>query len=135
MAANCTVHLPAAACAGFPNPRAAFRTLLDDALGDGLEPAVDFPADDLVRVSIYLSSDLAARLRGIAGHRSRPLDEIAAGLAYARFLQRANGMPHDSRQDGRVALQTRLRVPLLAGLRDGKVVFAEGGTGLGRSCV
>ncbi len=161
MTTNCTVRFPAAACAGFPNPRAALRTLLNEAIGDSLEPASELPVGELVRVSIYLSSELATQLRGVAKRTPRPLDEIAAGLAYARFLQRSlgtgGGRPeqdgsikvdavrskgpapgaksHAMRQDGRIALQTRLRVPLMAGLHEEKIVFAEGGTGLGKSRV
>ena len=49
--------------------------------------------------------------------------------------QRQVAGQHESRQNSRVALQARLRVPLMAGLRDEKIVFAEGGTGLGKSRV
>ncbi len=159
LAANCTVTVPAAACAGFPNEREAVRTLLSEALGTDLAPVRDIPCTDVVQVSVYLPSDLTARSQRVARAQNIGLEEAVAGLAYARFIQRttdfstvhlrstAQGAGADSAADGislpdagqrwdaRAALQARLRAPLMIGLRAEKIVFAEGGTGLGKSRV
>ena len=165
MATNCTVDLPPAACEGFPNPRAALRTLLLEALDLDLKPENVWPDSLPVRVSLYMATDVEIRLRRVADDLRLPLEKVAAGLAYARAVQRhsnlsqsrttptvrerqpggadGKGSPSIAAQeaafaqppDNRASLQTRLFLPLMAGLNDGKIVFAEGGTGLGKSRV
>ena len=66
MATNCTVDLPPTACEGFPNPRAALRTLLTEALDLGLQPENEWPQDASVRVSLYVATDVETRLRRVA---------------------------------------------------------------------
>ncbi len=159
LSTNCTVQLPAAICAGYPNVRVALRELLGEALDANLTPALAWPEGDLVRVSLYLSGETTVQVRRIAQELHLPLDKVVAGLAYARANQGiARGLAHgpalDSTTqtevraareivlssssiapDNRTALQNRLRVPLMTGLNAGKIVFAEGGTGLGKSRV
>ena len=133
---------------------------MGEALAAGLEPVVDLPSTDLVRVSLYLSSDWAAQLQHVAKLKHLTLEKAVAGLAYARFRQRTTGAvahleqpeqrtidadlckasasggeSREEGQDNRATLQARLRIPLMEGLRAEKIVFAEGGTGLGKSRV
>ncbi len=167
MATNCTVDLPPSACAGFPNPRTALRTLLLEALDRNLSPEHGWPQGVPVRVSVYLASDVEARLRRVVDDLREPLEKVVAGLAYARAKERESTVaPHDNHelpttretqtggtdgrsvfcgvsqagtpaqlQDSRASLQNRLLLPLMTGLDNGKIVFAEGGTGLGKSRV
>ena len=165
MATNCTVDLPPTVCEGFPNPRATLRTLLLEALDLGLQPENEWPQDASMRVSLYVATDVEARLRRIADELRQPLEKVVAGLAYARAVQRRLNPPENRTAptvweqqtggadggsfpsiaakedtfaqppDHRASLQTRLFLPLMAGLNNGKIVFAEGGTGLGKSRV
>lgn len=162
VATNCTVDLPSAICEGFVNARTALRTLLAEALELRLQPLKEWPQDRLVRVSLYLATDVETRTRRLADDLGQPLEKVIAGLAYVRSVQRRLDAPtspaahseqerHRGRSDAvgssslvakegslqapdeRNALQTRLFLPLMSGLNNGKIVFAEGGTGLGKS--
>ncbi|MBE7156975.1 MAG: DEAD/DEAH box helicase family protein [Rhodospirillales bacterium] len=164
VATNYTVDLPGRICEGFPNPRAALRTLLIEALDRGLEPDYAKTTDEMVRVSLYLATGVETRVRQIAGYNGRPFNEVVSGLARSRASQKQSASseativhkaPEEKRSaddhrttppsaasepaalrppyDSRDALQSRLLVPLLAGINAGKIVFAEGGTGLGKS--
>ena len=165
MATNCTVDLPQSACDGFPNPRTALRTLLVEALDLDLQPENEWPQGVPVRVSLYVATDMEARLRHLANRLGQPLEAIIAGLACARAEQRRLKLPEactppalQKLQKGktggkdflstaveevpithppenRASLQNRLFLPLMEGLNNGKIVFAEGGTGLGKSRV
>ena len=163
MATNWTIDLPSSICEGFPSARTALRDLLIEALDQGLQPAKEWPSDHPVRVSLYVATEVETRVRRIAAEVGQSQEEVVAGLAYACSAQRDGGSPADlaqrskrgwqdpqeklglpphtaprkdvtaQPQDERTSLQTRLLLPLMSGLSDGKIVFAEGGTGLGKS--
>ena len=165
MATNCTVDFSLAACEGFPNARAALRTLLIEALDLGLQPEANFRRTiNRASASTWLPmwNPACAALPSIqACHWIKSLQDWHTRvwcndnrllILFARpKLRRARLAGKDSSegspfnepteeittqpQDDRASLQTRLLFPLMSGLNSGKIVLAEGGTGLGKSRV
>lgn len=126
-----TVHVKPAVVRGVNNAQARLRELFKQAIDLGLNPVL-VPEAGLERVSLYLSSDYQSSLERWSNKLQRPI-----AYTFASLVEAAAARPADSssRPTLRDSLQARYYEHLWTGLAAKKIVFAEGGTGLGKSRV
>jgi hypothetical protein len=122
-----TVLVKPAAVQGADKIQARARALFKQAIDSGLAP-LPVPEAGLLRVSLYLQSNYLAGLERWAKKLQRSLGYTFAALVEAAY--RADVPAQPSVRD---SLQAQFYEQLWKGLAAKKIVFAEGGTGLGKS--
>lgn len=109
------------------------RELFALAIERNLEPKILSRANRSRRSSIYLSLSQATRLTAIAHKHGLEPHEAFAAMVAAAYASETSAPSVDLRTSSRKRLQDLLFDPLMTGIHAGKIVMAEGGTGLGKS--